>query len=152
MTDSVASPVLSRAHWTIYLPSLVVAAVWALAYFWADTREPPLAAIRSIALAIEAAVVPLLLAHAFMRARNLHVAVTAGELEARWGALWRRKLVLPLRDIATAAVRPSLAQRFFGGGALALTLGNGERYLIADLTDPEAAARAIGAYRGKDDA
>lgn len=152
MTDSDAAPVLFRAHWTIYLPSLVVAAVWALVYLWADTREPPLAAIRSVALAIEAVVVPLLLLHAFMRARALRVAIADGALDAQWGFPWRRRLALPLRDIAVAQVRPSVAQQVFGGGALALTLGNGKRHLIADLDEPEEAARAVAAHQGGADA
>ncbi|MEQ8269108.1 MAG: PH domain-containing protein [Parvibaculum sp.] len=152
MRDSATPPTLFRAHWTIYLPSLVVAAVWAGVYLWADTREPPLAAIRSVALAIEAVVVPLLLLHAFMRARSLRVAIADGALDAQWGFPWRRRLALPLRDIAAAQVRPSIAQRIFGGGALALTLGNGKRHLIADLDEPEAAACIVAAHQGGADA
>lgn len=151
MIDSSAPPVLSRAHWTIYLPSLVVAAIWTGVYVWADTREPPLAAIRSIALAIEAVVVPLLLLHAFLRARTLRVAVAGDRLDAQWGFPWRRALLVPLQNVAGAAVRPAVAQRVFGGGALALTLRDGKRYLIADLAQPEIVARAITAHREKDD-
>ncbi|PKQ02608.1 MAG: hypothetical protein CVT72_16750 [Alphaproteobacteria bacterium HGW-Alphaproteobacteria-11] len=148
MTDPAAAPVLFRAHWTIYLPSLVVAAVWAFVYLWADTREPPLAAIRSVALAIEAVVVPLLLLHALMRARSLRVAIAAGAIDAQWGFPWRRRLALPLREIAAVQVRPSIAQRLFGGGALALTLGNGKRHLIADLGEPAVVVRIVAAHQG----
>ena len=65
-----ARPLRRGAHWTIYLPSLVVALTWAGVYFWAIWQEPPLAAIRSIALAIESVVVPLLLVHAFLRGKR----------------------------------------------------------------------------------
>ncbi|WP_339832444.1 PH domain-containing protein [uncultured Parvibaculum sp.] len=149
MTDSAAPSAVSGAHWTIYLPSLAVAAVWVGVYVWADTRQPPLAAIRSIALAIEAVVVPLLLFHAFMRARNLRVEVAADEIDMQWGFTWRRRLAVPVRDVAAAEVRPAIAQRFFGGGALALTFSDGTRRMIADLAQPESIVRAILVDREK---
>src|SRR5690606_34617825 len=80
-----ARPLRRGAHWTIYLPSLVVALTWAGVYFWAIWQEPPLAAIRSIALAIESVVVPLLLVHAFLRGRVLRAEIAEGMLDAAWG-------------------------------------------------------------------
>lgn len=140
------------AHWTIYLPSLVVALTWAVVYFWAIWQEPPLIAIRSIALAIESVVVPLLLVHAFLRARILRAEITEGKLDAAWGFPYRRRLQLDIGEISLAQVRRSLAQRRFGGGALALIARGGERYLIADLARPEEIAAAINDRNRKRDA
>lgn len=142
----------SGAHWTIYLPSLVVALTWTVVYLWADWQTPPLEAIRSIALAIEAVVVPLLLLHAFLRARVLRAGIADGAVDISWGFPLRKRLHLDLPQIALAQVRRSQAQRLFGGGALALICADGKRHLVADLARPEAIAAAINDSKRKRDA
>jgi len=137
------SPVSSGAHWTIYLPTMVVTVTWAIVYFWAEWQEPPLLAIGGIALAVESVVVPLLLGHALLRARVLRAEVAGGELRVEQGFPFRRRLRLDVRELALAQVRRSFAQRRFGGGALALIERSGTRHLIADLAKPEALAAAI---------
>ncbi|ABS63904.1 hypothetical protein Plav_2290 [Parvibaculum lavamentivorans DS-1] len=150
--ESSGRPARSGAHWTIYLPTLVVALTWTVVYFWADRQEPPLTAIRAIALAIEAVVVPLLLSHAFLRARVLRAEVAGEAAAIEWGFPLKRKLRLDIADIALAQVRRSYAQRYFGGGALALIGADGKRYLIADLARPEEIAAAINEKNRKKDA
>lgn len=151
MIQPAAISARSGAHWTIFLPSLVVAASWGLVYVWAVSRVPPLPAIAAIALVIEAAVVPLLLLHAFLRARVLSAEVDPGEVRLVSGFPFRRRLVLPLADITLAQVRRSIAQRKFGGGALALVTREGRRHLVADLAGADALAAAINeAIRKKD--
>jgi hypothetical protein len=146
------SPVSSGAHWTIYLPTMVVMVTWAIVYFWAEWQEPPLLAIGGIALAVESVVVPLLLGHALLRARVLRAEVAGGELRVEQGFPFRRRLRLDVRELALAQVRRSFAQRRFGGGALALIERNGTRHLIADLAKPEALAAAINETNRKRDA
>jgi hypothetical protein len=51
-----------------------------------------------------------------------------------------------------AQVRRSHAQRFFGGGALALIERSGKRHLIADLARPEDIAAAINETNRRKDA
>ena len=145
-------PVHSGAHWTIYRPTLVVAVTWAAVYFWAEWQEPPLLAIGSIALAIESVVVPLLLIHALARARVLRAGIDGGVLQAVWGFPVRRRLKLGAAEVVLAQVRRSYAQRYFGGGALALIARNGKRYLIADLARPEDIAAAINETNRRKDA
>ena len=145
-------PVLSGAHWTIYLPTLVVAVTWTVVYFWAEWQDPPLLAIRSIALAVESVVVPVLFIHAFLRARVLRAEVTGGELRIGWGFPLRRSLRLDVGELALAQVRRSYAQRGLGGGALALIERSGKRHLIADLARPEAIAAAINETNRRKDA
>lgn len=142
----------SGAHWTIYLPSLVVAATWAGVYFWAEWQEPPLLAIRAVSLAIEAVVVPLLLFHAFLRARVLRAEVAGGTLDVRWNFPLKRHLRLDISEIALAQVRRSFAQRQFGGGALALICADGKRHLIPDLARAEELAAAINNGKRKEKA
>lgn len=143
MNQPVANSVRSGAHWTIYLPSLVVAVTWAFVYLWAVSRDPALSAIAAIALAIEAVVVPLLLVHAFLRARVLMAEAGAGRLHAVAGFPFRQHLDIAFDDIAVAQVRRPVAQRLLGGGALAIITRQGKRHLIADLADADAIAAAI---------
>lgn len=143
MKQPAASSIRSGAHWTIYLPSLAVAGTWGLVYFWAATREPALAAIAAIALAIEAVVVPLLFVHAFLRARVLQAEAGAGRLLLVSGFPLRRQLDIAFDDIAVAQVRRPVAQRLLGGGALAVITRQGKRHLVADLADADAVAAAI---------
>lgn len=143
MNQPAASSARSGAHWTIYLPSLAVGATWALVYVWAVSRDPALSAIAAIALAIEAVVVPLLLVHAFLRARVLAVEVEAGKLRLVSGFPVRRQFEIELGEIAVAQVRRPVAQRLLGGGAVAIITRQGKRHLIADLADADAIATAI---------
>lgn len=158
MTESETIPpvsleaALSGAHWTIYLPTLTVAATWAVVFLWAEWREPPLAAIRSIALAVEAVVVPVLFVHAFLRARVLRAEAADGEVHLRWGFPFRRELTLPAGQVALAQARQSWAQRFLGGGALALIERSGRRHLVADLARPEEIAALINETNRRKDA
>ncbi|MEQ8267242.1 MAG: hypothetical protein RH982_08595 [Parvibaculum sp.] len=145
-------PIRTGAHWTIYLPSLVVAVTWMVVYFWAIWQEPPLGAIRAVALAIESVVVPLLLVHAFLRARVLRAEISDGTLELAWGFPYRRHAQLDIAEISLAQVRCSFAQRRFGGGALALIARGGKRYMVADLAQPEEIAAAINNANRKRDA
>lgn len=151
-TSPPASGLRTGAHWTIYLPSFVVALTWTGVYFWAIWQDPPLVAIRGIALAIESVVVPLLLVHAFLRARFLKAEIAEGMLHLGWGFPYRRRLDLEIGEISLAQVRRSFAQRRFGGGALALITRGGERYLIADLAQPEEIAAAVNNVNRKRDA
>lgn len=143
MNQTDASTVRTGAHRTIFLPSLAVAATWGIVYLWAATREPALPAIAAIALVIEAVVVPLLFIHAYLRARVLRVEAGDGRLMAVSGFPVRQRLDIAFDDIAVAQVRRAAAQRFFGGGALALITRQGKRHLIADLADADAIAAAI---------
>ena len=145
MPENTPEAVLAETgtHWTIYLPALVVALTWGVVYFWAGWHEPPLMVVARIALIIEGVVVPLLLLHAFMRARVLRAAVGEGALQAVWGFPMRRRLELALVDIGVAQVRRAAMQRWFGGGALAIITRQGARHLIADLAEPEEVAAAI---------
>ena len=150
-TDPLAS---ARAHWTIYLPSAVVALVWAVVYFWANLHEPPLTALRSLSIAVEILAVPPLLFVAAIRARIIAAEVRA--VRERGGAptgprqLWLRQgfgrmseVRIGADEIAFVRVRRSLAQRLCGGGALEIRTMSGERVWIGDLDRPDAIAHAI---------
>jgi len=142
---SLALPVCARAHWTIYLPSLVVALVWAAIYGWAVTRDPVLSGLSSVALLVEALGVPLLLLAAALRARVLRVELRKGgrELYLRSGVLRARDVGIGLAEIAHVRVRHSIPQRVLGGGALDIRLLSGDRIVMTDLDNPAYIAAAI---------
>lgn len=138
----------ARAHWTIYLPSLVVALVWAAIYFWAVEHRPVLGGVRAVALAVEALGVPLLLFFAAVRARVLIVEVRRDEsgeavLHARSGFARPREVQIGAGEIASVRVRRSLPQRLFGGGAVDIKTLSGESLRFADLDRPDAIAQAL---------
>lgn len=147
----------ARAHWTIYLPTFVVAAVWAAVHLWAALHEPPLASLRALSLAVELLAVPTLLFFAVLRARILTVEVKvrsdgegratgARELYLREGFGSPRELRIGADEIAFVRVRRSLVQRLLGGGALDVRTMSGERVWIGDLDAPDAVAHAVGTW------
>lgn len=139
----------AHAHWTIYLPSIVVALVWAFIYGWAVTHHPVLAGVRAVALAVEALGVPVLIFFAAVRARLLLVAVrresaeSEAALYARSGFSRPKEVYVGAGEIVSVHVRRSLPQRLFGGGALDLKTLSGERLYFTDLDKPQAIADAL---------
>lgn len=137
-------PCAAHAHWTIYLPSVVVALVWAVIYGWAASRQPELGGLKAVALAVEALGVPVLLAFAALRARVLEVALReGGVLHLRSGVLAPKEVTIGLDEVASVRVRRSVPQRLFGGGALDIKTLSGERLFIADLDRPDVIAAAL---------
>lgn len=137
-------PCAAHAHWTIYLPSVVVALVWAAIYGWAVTRQPVLGGLKAVALAVEALGVPALLAFAALRARVLEVTLRdGGVLYVRSGVLRPKAVAIGVNEVASVRLRRSLPQRLFGGGALDIKTLSGERLLITDLDRPAALVAAL---------
>lgn len=135
--------VAARAHWTIYLPTLVVALVWAGIYGWAHWHDPALDGLASVALFVEALGVPLLLFSAVLRARVLTVELHGQQLYIRTGVLRARDVGIGLSEIAHVRVRHSIPQQWLGGGALDVTTLSGDRFLVTDLDNPGRIAAAI---------
>ena len=131
------------AHWTIFLPSLVVACLYGglwlvlLALGRADT------ALARLLLIVLVVGVPLLLVHAALRHRSCRLVIGDGELRCRSGWLrprWRR---IALTDIESAFALQGRIGRRLGGGTLVIRLQDGETVRLDDLDSPSAAARII---------
>ena len=134
---------VARAHWSIFLPAMVVAFIWALIYLWADNWTPRLSAIASLSLAVEGIVVPLLLIHAWGRAHVLGLRVGRRGLEARAGFPRREVIEVGAREIAELDFRQAPLQRYFGAGRLDIRTESGARIRLDDLADAGAAAAAV---------
>lgn len=146
--SSLSASAAAHAHWTIYLPSIVVALVWAGIYLWAVSHQPVLGGLRAVALVVEALGVPLLLFFAAVRARVLAVEVRMRdngqvELYARSGFARPKEIHIGAQEIAAVHVRRSLPQKFFGGGALVLKTLSGDSLWFTDLDQPDAIAQAL---------
>jgi hypothetical protein len=149
-TGAVPPLATARAHWTIYLPSLVVGLVWAGVYAYASLHQPVLAGLRALALAVVALGAPMLVFSAALRARVLIVEVRSSrvnaaglEFYARSGFVRPREIRIGAAEISSLRLRRSFPQRLFGGGALDLKTLSGDRLRLADLDRPEAIAAAL---------
>lgn len=144
----------AAAHWTIYVPAIVVAAVWFVIFLWSTVHVPPLSGLRALSLAVILLGTPVLIFAAALRARLLSVEVwpkgaegtddaAERELVLRDGFARPRSLRVGAREIASIRVRRSLPQRLLGGGALDIRTLSGERVLIADIDHPDRLAHAL---------
>ncbi len=134
---------VARAHWSIFLPALAAALLWALVYLWADNWTPRLSAMASLALAVEGLIVPILILHAWGRTRVLGLRVGTRGLEARAGFPRRRVIEVGAREIAELDFGQSPLQRYFGAGRLDIRTESGARIRLDDLADAVAAASAV---------
>lgn len=128
-----AGPVVARAHWSIYLPSLAVALLWGLFYAKAQFGSPQLPAIAALCLVVEAVGVPLLLFLAWGRSRRLMALWSAGDLVLQSGFPLRREWRLAPDKIESIRVSRGPLQCLVGGGALRVSLKSGEKIVINDL-------------------
>lgn len=147
-SSSASSSCAARAHWTIYLPSLLIAACWLLIYVLAVRHEPVRHGLRALALAVEGLIVPLLVLFAAVRARVLLVEVRDGAgggrvLYVRSGFLRPREVSIGAREVASVRVRRSWVHLVFGGGALEIATLSGERIYVNDLDHPQRIAAAL---------
>lgn len=130
-----ARPV-ARAHWTIYLPSIAVALLWAAFYLRARFGVPEMPSIATLCLIVEAVAVPVLLLLAWGRARNLLVMPSSGDLLLVSGFPLKQELRVADKELLAVRVRRGPVQRLFGGGAIVVTLASGKRVVINDLDRP----------------
>ena len=132
-----------RAHWTIFLPALVVACLYGGLWLFFVAAGKGDTALARLLLIVAVVGAPLLLAQAFLRHLSFGLAVGPRGLWYRRGWLrprWRR---VPLAQIARIDTALGLAGRLFGGGALVVRLKTGERLRLDDVRAPVDAARAI---------
>lgn len=135
--------VQARAHWSIYLPTFVIAVSWGAFYLWADAQEPALEGLRALAGAVVVAGVPLLLGHAWMRARTARFEVEGGRLSVRSGWPVTRALHADLRDVAAVSARRSRLQKRLGAGTLDVRFADGRSISLADVAEPDTLAEEV---------
>lgn len=132
-----------KAHWTIFLPALVVAVLYGsvllilLASGKGDTD------IAKIMLLVLMLVVPLLLVRAYLRYASLGVQIGHDYIAYRQGWLRPRWKRLRVDDAAGATVRYGAAGSVLGGGDVVLVRRVGDPVHLLDVAEPEKLARQV---------
>lgn len=132
-----------KAHWTIFLPALIVALLYGGLWAFLLVAGKGDTALARILLLVLLLVAPVLLVRAYLRFVSFSLLIGRQALTYRRGWIrpgWRR-----LQLDATTGVRASISPlgRMLGGGALIITRLDGGDICLYDVEFPEEAARQI---------
>ncbi len=142
-TQTLEDTLRFKAHWTLFLPALVVALLYGGSWVFLLLTGKGDTALARLVLLVLLLIVPVLLVRAYLRFASFGLLIRRQVLLYRRGWLrprWRR-----VKLDSLSGVRPVLSPLggLFGGGALVLTrLDHGEIRLY-DIDGPEEAARQI---------
>lgn len=132
-----------RAHWTIFLPALVVAVLYGgvlLILLISGKGDSGLAKIMLLVLML---IVPLLFVRAYLRFASLGVQIGQDYIAYRQGWLRPRWKRLRLDDTAGATVKYGAGGRVLGGGDVVLVRRVGDPVHLLDVAEPERLARQV---------
>ena len=133
----------TRAHWSLFLPSVVVALVYALAWSvltFGGRGDGALAKIMFLTMMIAP---PLLLVQAFLRFNSVGLALTKRHVLVAKGWPHMVGRQIDLKDISAIKYRSSPIGRALGAGKVVLKLSSGKSVSISDLRRPETICDAI---------
>lgn len=131
------------AHWTIFLPTIIVALLYGSFWLVLIILDKGDTALARMLLLVVVLVVPVLLVRSYLRYVSLGLLVGKNAIVYRRGWLrprWRRVHMNSL-----SAVRPVISPlgSLFGGGALIITRMDHGDIRLYDMSDPEGAAMEI---------
>jgi hypothetical protein len=141
--DQGASMQVFRARWQLFLPTLAVAILYAGTWAYLHWSGYGHYAVARLAVIVLAVGVPLLAAQAFLRYQTIRLQVLPDDV--RYHSGWPRDLPvdMPCELIERVRVKTGISGILFGGGTLIMDLRTGEKAVVADLSDPEAARMQI---------
>lgn len=133
----------AHAHWSIFLPALIVAALYAAlwaGFKYAGSGDGALGRLLFLVLVLAP---PLLIAQAFLRYFSIGVALTEHHvlLVRGWPRTTGRQISLD--DVVVVEVNSGFIGQYLGVGGLHFLLRNGQRVGVSDLADPENIAGKI---------
>lgn len=131
------------AHWHIFMPTVVICALYLLGYGVLLGLERGDSALARLVLLVITVGVPLLAAHALLRFYTSRVQIAEDHIRYHLGWPKRLPVDVPLVLIDSTRVRRGLSGRLFGGGTLEITLTTGQRINVPDLKDPENVQTAL---------
>lgn len=141
----------SERHWSVYLPALSISILWAGVLFWADGHEPPLEALKLLALAVEIIAVPVLYLRAFFRGRGAEVAVSETGLAISPGGRGAERVEVDWASVSNVLMAQSHLQKMVGAGQVRIDLTDGRQFVLDDMSAPDRLVEAIHLERvGKD--
>lgn len=132
-----------KAHWTIFLPVLIVALLYGAVWVFLLLAGKGDTALAKVMLLVLLLVVPVLLVRAYLRFMSFGLLVGRHALTYRRG--WLRPRWHRLRLDALSGARASLGpfNRLLGGGAVVLARFDDRPIRLLDVESPEEAARTI---------
>lgn len=132
-----------RAHWSLFLPTLLVALVYGGAWLYVEATGLAGGALARLLFLVLLLAPPLLLAYAFLRYYSTGVALIRNHLLVSPGWPHVGGEQIPLAEIESVSVRASRLGRLLGAGGLHIRLWDGGEIDVRDLAEPDAfAARA----------
>jgi uncharacterized membrane protein YdbT with pleckstrin-like domain len=133
----------ARAHWSVFLPALIVAALYGLGWLGLDATGRTGGALGRLVFLVLLTAPPLLVAHAFLRFYSAGVTVTRKHILLARG--WPRYTAerIPLSDVESVTERRSLMARLVGAGSLHIRLWDGRDVDARDLADPHELVEVI---------
>jgi len=133
----------AHAHWSIFLPALIVALLYALVWAFLKIIGYGDGALGRLIFLVLVIAPPLLIAQAFLRYYSIGIALTENHVLLARG--WPRTVgqQYALGDIVVVEVNSGFFGRWMGAGGIHLLLRNGQRIGISDLADPESIADLI---------
>jgi len=137
------------AHWTVFLPTVVVFLLYGGAWVVLICVGKGNTALAKISLLVILIVVPVLAIHAYLRFVSLGLMVGQDFVLYRQGWLRPRWKRLRIEDLSGVTVLQGPAGRWFGGGGVILSKTDGSDVCLYDLADPEAVAERIARHIGK---
>lgn len=131
------------AHWSIFMPTVVVAALYGGTWLLLALHGREHGALGRLLMLVCALGVPMLLVHAFLRYMSTCVTVTKSAVILERGWPRRQPITVVLGDVADAGTRRPLMGRLFGSGALIVKTRRNRRFVVNDLDDPDALAETL---------
>lgn len=132
-----------QAHWTIFLPAIVVAALYGGAWVFLLLAGKGEGALATLCLLVLLLVVPVLLVRAFLRYASFDLRVDDFSLKYRRGWFRPHWHKVRLDEVTGAHAVLSPVGRMLGGGALVLAREAGRPIRLNDVDSPERAAGEI---------
>ena len=129
-------------HWTVFLPSLVIALLYGGLWAWFSGGEAADGLAR-VALLVVAVGVPMLLAHAAVRFVGAEIVLRKETLTARPGVPKRTETRVRVDDVVKVSIRRGLIGRVFDVGTVILTDRSGLSVTVPDMAAPSHVAEYV---------
>lgn len=136
----------ARAHWSVFLPAVIVAALYGIAWLGLDAAGRTGGALGRLVFLVLLMAPPLLVAHAFLRFYSAGVTVTRKYILVARGWPHYTAERIPLAEVESVTERRSLMSRLLGAGSLHIRLWDGRDVDARDLADPR---EVVGVIRGR---
>lgn len=143
-SDEIVVPLAeAHAHWSIFLPAFIVAALYAGAWGLLKISGYGDGDLGRVVIIVIVVAPPLLIVQAFLRYYSIGLALTRHHvlLVRGWPRMGGRQV--NLKDIAVVDVESGILGRWLGVGGVQLLLRNGQRLGVSDLTNPDTIADKI---------